>query len=144
MLRNVVFAISFGIAANRLGPVTGQSSEYKVVSVANPGTIKGIVKWSGPEPHASSFPISKDPQVCDPDSHKTRDPERLVIGPEKGVANTVVFIKNISSGKAFDLPPSRRSPDQHFCRYEPHIPLVPERAAFQTKSSGHASHHSHG
>ncbi len=143
MLRNVVFAISLALLLTGADSVTGQSSEYKVVSVANPGTIKGIVKWSGPEPHASSFPISKDPQVCDPDSHKTRDLERLVIGPEKGVANTVVFIKNISSGKAFDLPPSRRSLDQHFCRYEPHILLVPERAALQMKSSDATLHTIH-
>ena len=143
MLRNTVFAISLALLLTGADSVTGQSSEYKVVSVASPGTIKGIVKWSGPEPHASSFPISKDPQVCDPDSHKTRDLERLVIGPERGVANTVVFIKNISSGKAFDLPPARRSLDQHFCRYEPHILLVPERAALQMKSSDATLHTIH-
>src|SRR5271167_3432021 len=128
MFRAAIFAISFGALLSWAGNAAGQSSEYRVVSVANGGIIKGTVKWSGPEPHLSAFPITKDPQICDPDSHKTRDLERLVIGSQGGVANTVVFIKSISSGKAFDLPPARRSLDQHLCRYEPHILLVPEHS----------------
>ena len=100
-------------------------NNYRVVAVNGGGTIRGRVTWSGPEPHLASFLIDKDPQICDPESHKTRDLERLVIGPQGGVANTVVFVKNISSGKAFDLPPARRFLDQNHCRYEPHILLVP-------------------
>ena len=143
MLRTVavaLFALTLLTGANK---AAGQSSGYQVVSVANGGTIKGTVKWSGPEPHPVGFPITKDPQICDPDSHKTRDLERLVIGPQGGVANTVVYIKNISSGKAFDLPPGRRSLDQHLCRYEPHILLVPEKAALDMKSSDATLHTIH-
>ena len=53
-----------------------------------------------PLPHALDFPITKDPQICDPDAKKTTDLERLIVGPQGGVANTVVYLKNISSGKA--------------------------------------------
>ncbi len=143
MIRTIVFAISLALLLTVADSTAGQSSDYRVVSVANGGTIKGKVKWSRPEPHLSSFPISKDPQICDPDSHKTRDLERLVIGPQGGVANTVVFIKNISSGKEFDLPLARRSLDQRFCRYEPYILLVPEHAALQMKSSDATLHTIH-
>src|SRR5580704_8970952 len=143
MFRTAVVAISLGMLLTGVGKAAGQSSRYQVVSVANGGIIKGTVKWSGPEPHLGSFPITKDPQICDPDSHKSRDLERLVIGSQGGVANTVVFIKNISSGKAFDLPPSRRSLDQHLCRYEPHILLVPEHAALEMKSSDATLHTIH-
>src|SRR6202140_5521946 len=143
MLRTVavaVFVVTLLTGANR---AMGQSSGYQVVSVANGGTIKGTVKWSGPEPHPTSFPITKDPQICDPDSHKTRDLERLVIGPQGGVANTVIYIKDISSGKAFDLPPGRRSLDQHLCRYESHILLVPKSAPLNMKSSDATLHTIH-
>jgi hypothetical protein len=119
MFRTAVFAISIGMLLAGPGDAAGQSSEYRVVSIANGGIIKGTVKWSGPEPHPSSFLITKDPQICDPDSHKTRDLERLIIGPQGGVANTVVFIKSIPSGKAFDLPPARRSLDQRFAAMNP-------------------------
>lgn len=143
MLRISVIAFSVFTLLTVANRAAGQNNGYQVVSVANGGTIKGTVKWSGPEPHAASFPITKDAQICDPASHKTRDLERLVIGPQGGVANTVVYLKNISSGKAFDLPPGRRSLDQHFCRYEPHILLVPQSGALDMKSSDATLHTIH-
>lgn len=116
---------------------------YQVISVSNGGTISGTVKWSGPRPHTPAFPITKDPQICDPDSQKTRDLERLVIGPDGGVANTVVYLKDVSRGKAFDLPPARRFLNQKRCRYEPHILLVPQSAMLQMKSSDATLHTIH-
>ena len=101
-------------------------SDYRVITVSDGGTISGTVKWSGPVPRALDFPVTKDPQICDPDSKKTVDLERLVFGPEGGVANTVVYLKNITSGKAMDLPEQRRHLDQQHCRYIPHILLVPQ------------------
>jgi hypothetical protein len=122
--------------------VSAQTS-YQVVSVANGGTIRGSVKWSGPRPHLARYPISKDPQICDPDSEKTRDLERLIIGPDGGVANTVVYLKEISSGKDFDLPVPRRFLDQRHCRYEPHILLVPANGTLTMKSSDATLHTIH-
>jgi Polysaccharide lyase family 4, domain II len=118
-------------------------SEYQVVSVSNGGTIKGSVTWSGPVPRPIVLAISKDPQVCDPESLKTRDLERLIIGTQHGVANTVVYLKNITSGKAMDLPEPRRFLDQKHCRYEPHILLVPQGALLQMKSSDATLHTVH-
>jgi hypothetical protein len=54
----------------------------------------------GSSPKELSFIINKDNQVCDPGAQKKRDPGRLVIGPQGGVANTVIYLKNISQGKA--------------------------------------------
>jgi hypothetical protein len=118
-------------------------SNYRVIPVANGGTISGTVKWLGPVPHALDFPITKDPQICDPDSKKTADLERLVIGPQGGLANTVVYLDNISSGKAMDLPHQRRHLDQKHCRYVPHILLVPENGALDMVSSDTTLHTIH-
>jgi hypothetical protein len=118
-------------------------SDYHVMPVGNGGTITGTVKWSGPAPHAMTFPVTKDPQICDPDSHKRVDLERLIIGPDGGVANTVVYLKNIPSGKAMDLPEPRRFLDQKHCRYEPHILLVPQRLDLSMKSSDATLHTVH-
>src|SRR5205814_621448 len=82
-------------------------------------------------------------QVCDPEGAKTRDLERLIIGPDQGVSNTVVFLKSISSGKAMDLPEPRRFLDQRHCRYEPHILLVPSNGTLQMKSSDAVLHTIH-
>ena len=121
----------------------GFGQGYQVVAVTNGGTISGTVKWSGPVPRLASMVITKDPQICDPESAKTRDLERLVVGPQDGVANTVVFLKNISSGKAMDMPDQRRFLDQKHCRYEPHVLLVPATGTLQMKSSDAVLHTIH-
>jgi hypothetical protein len=120
----------------------GQSG-YQVVSLNNPGTITGTVKWSGVLPRIPTFTINKDPEVCDPESHKIRDLERLIVAPQGGVANTVVFLQDISRGKAMDIPEPRRFMDQKHCRYEPHILLVPENGPLQIKSSDATLHTVH-
>jgi hypothetical protein len=118
-------------------------SDYQVVTVTNAGTISGSVKWSGSAPRILDFPITKDPQICDPDSRKTIDLQRLIIGPQGGVANTVVYLKNISRGKALEAPEQRRHLDRRRCYYIPHILLVPENAALQMQSSDATLHTIH-
>lgn len=124
-------------------PATVSAQNYEVVTVKGGGTITGIVKWAGPVPRLKPALINKDPLVCDPDSKKTRDLERLIVGPQGGVANTVVFLKDISRGKALDLPEQRRFLDQKSCRYEPHILLVPANSELQMKSSDATLHAIH-
>jgi hypothetical protein len=52
-------------------------------------------------------------------------------------------LKNMSRGKAMNLPASRRSLDQKHCRYEPHILLVPQTAELAMKSSDAVLHTVH-
>ena len=118
-------------------------SSYQTVPLTQAGTISGTVKWSGPAPHAALFTINKDNAICDPEARGTRDLERLVVGAQGGIANTVVFLKNISRGKAMDVPEPRRSLDQKRCRYEPHILLVPQNSTLQMKSSDAVLHTLH-
>lgn len=118
-------------------------SDYKVITVRDGDTISGTVKWLGPAPRVLDFPITKDPQICDPDSRKTVDLERLIVGPQGGVANTVVYLKNIASGKAMDLPEQRRHLDQKHCHYIPHILLVPENGTLDMVSSDATLHTIH-
>jgi hypothetical protein len=138
-LRRMIFCGVFFGSAHALAAQTS----YQVVPVVNGGTITGTVKWTGPLPHLTALPITKDTQICDPQGQKTRDLERLVVGPQNGVANTVVYLKNISSGKAFDFPPERRTLDQKQCRYEPHIMLIPKDNLLNMKSSDPTLHTIH-
>ncbi len=133
----VLIAIFMALSA------AGFAQGYQAITVTNGGTITGTVKWSGPMPHLVSMPIFKDQQICDPESAKTRDLERLIVGPQDGVANTVVFLKNIASGKAMDIPEQRRFLDQKHCRYEPHVLLVPATDKLQMKSSDAVLHTVH-
>lgn len=116
---------------------------YRVVAVADGGTISGTVKWSGPMPRNLDFPVTKDPEICDPDNKKITNLERLIVGSEGGVANTIVYLKNISSGKPLDLPAQRRHLDQKHCHYIPHILLVPQNAVLSMQSSDATLHTIH-
>ena len=126
-----------------LAVAAASAQDYKVISVTDGGTISGTVKWSGPVPRSIEFPITKDQQICDPDSKKTTDLERLIIGPQGGVANTVVYLKNIAAGKKMELPEQRRHLDQKHCRYLPHILLVPQGAKLDMMSSDATLHTVH-
>jgi hypothetical protein len=139
-VKSKISFLTFLFAATAL--LTAQSN-YRVISVSNGGTISGTVKWSGPVPRPLEFPVSKDAQICDPESKKTVDLERLIVGSQGGVADTIVYLKDITSGKAFDLPEPRRHLDQVHCRYVPHILLVPRDAVLQMQSSDATLHTIH-
>jgi hypothetical protein len=115
-------------------------SDYTAITVENGGTIAGSVKWSGPIPKIPKLPVTKNAELCDPDSLKMRDLERLEIDSDGGVANTVVFLRDVTKGKATDLSDAREHLDQKTCRYVPHIMIVPQGGKLQIKSSDPVLH----
>ncbi len=137
----IVSAMVAGMLASIL--CAAQSSGYRVVFVEDGGTVKGSVKWQGPLPHLVPSQINKDPEICDPQGQKRRDLERLLVGASGGVANTIVYLKDVTKGKAMDLPEPRRFLNQKSCRYEPHILLVPLQGTLQVKSSDPTLHTVH-
>jgi hypothetical protein len=132
--------LAFFLAVSTLGAAQG---DYRVIAVDDGGTVSGAIKWSGPVPRELDFPVTKDPQICDPEGKKSVSLERLIVGPEGGVANTIVYLKNISAGKPMELPEQRRHLDQKHCHYVPHILLVPQNAALQMQSSDATLHTIH-
>jgi hypothetical protein len=144
LMPNVIRFGSWLILLLAAATFTLAQGDYKVVSVTDGSTISGTVKWSGTVPKELDFPITKDPQICEMDGKKTANLERLIVGPEGGVANTIVYLKNISAGKSWDeLPEQRRQLDQKHCRYIPHILLVGQKTELQMKSSDATLHTIH-
>jgi hypothetical protein len=141
--RRAIFELILCLGTALFAGQAAAQSDYTVIKVDDTGTISGTVRWSGPIPRIPRLPITKNTEVCNPDSEKTRDLERLVIAPDGGVANTVVFLKDISQGKAIDLPDERQHLDQKSCRYVPHIVLVAQGASLQVKSSDPILHTVH-
>jgi hypothetical protein len=143
LMRRIVIRCFLLFSVCAAATFAAAQSNYKVIAVTDGGTISGTVKWSGPVPRELEFPITKDPQICEIEGKKTASLERLIIGSEGGVANTIVYLKNISEGKAMDLPEQRRHLDQHHCRYIPHILLVPQNSDLQMQSSDATLHTIH-
>jgi hypothetical protein len=122
------------------GTVAAQT-DYTPITVQHGGAISGTVTWTGPIPKIPKLPITKNPEICDPQGLKTRDLERLLIDPAgNGVANTVVFLRGITTGKPMDLPADRQQLDQKTCRYVPHIMLVPQSGTLKIESSDPVLH----
>jgi hypothetical protein len=122
------------------GTVAAQT-DYIPITVQHGGAISGTVTWTGPIPKVPKLAITKNPEICDPAGLKTRDLERLLINPDgNGVANTVVFLRGITTGKPMDLPADRQQLDQKTCRYTPHIMLVPQSGTLKIESSDPVLH----
>jgi hypothetical protein len=136
-------AVAFAFCLGLWTIAAAGQSGYQVITVNDGGTITGTVKWSGPMPKIAAILINKDAEVCDPQSQKKRDLERLLVGSNGGVANTVVFLKDISKGKAMDLPEEHQFLNQKTCRYEPHLLLVPADGTLRIKSSDPVLHTVH-
>jgi len=136
-------ALHTAILLAALTTLGAAQADYQVITVDNGGTIAGTVKWSGPLPKLTALAINKDTEVCDPQGEKRRDLERLIVGANGGVANTVVFLKNVTKGKAMDLPETRQTLNQKTCRYEPHVMLVPSKGTVHLRSSDPILHTVH-
>ena len=90
-------SISIAVAVLALA-ATVSAQDYQVVSIQNGGTISGTVKWAGPIPHLTPVVINKDALICDPSSQKTRDLERLILGPQAGIADEILQVEMVDLG----------------------------------------------
>src|ERR1700722_3124727 len=144
MMAGLCVLLLAGFAApSTVGQEAPTATNYEVVNVESGGSLSGTVKWNGPIPKIPRLAITKDSKVCDPGGEKTRDLQRLLIGPDGGVANTVVYLKDVTRGKDWDLPVGEQTLDQRACTYVPHILLVPVGGEMQIKSSDPILHTVH-
>lgn len=88
------------------------------------GTIKGRFVYGGPAPTQTPLSITKDVQFCG--QHNLLE-EALVVGPEGGVANVVVFLRTRNPKVHESYEEKIKQPavlDNRNCRFEPHVLLV--------------------
>jgi hypothetical protein len=68
---------------------------YDVVAVSGGGKIEGKVVFQGNVPTKKIIP-TKDKEVCG----NPRDEPLILVGPDKGVEDAVVYLKEVPKGKA--------------------------------------------
>src|SRR5713226_1137063 len=102
-----------GVLAVSATPPVG----YSVTQVSGGGTIAGKILYSGKPVRPKVFTITQDVSNCG----KTREiyPVKVQVG---GVAEAVVWLDDITSGKAFNFPEARM--DQKHCEFVPHVLLI--------------------
>lgn len=94
---------------------------YQGGPVSDGGTIAGIVSYGGPPVEPEQVTVDQDNDVCG----DTIEIERVQTDAAGGLADAVVRITDISSGKPLSELGSDFVLDQVGCRYRPSVVIVP-------------------
>jgi plastocyanin len=117
---------------------SGTTLAYDVVTVTGGGTLEGKVVFQGAVPVRKIIP-TKDREVCG----GPRDEAQIQVGPDKGVQDAVVYLKEVAKGKAWgkaDKPPVL---DQEKCTFKPAVQVV-RAGKTEVLNSDPVLHNAHG
>jgi plastocyanin len=98
------------------------------------GTLRGVVKFTGPPPIAQKIKTGKFKKICGPEM--TDDSFLL---SKQGVQNAVVAVQGIKASSA----PANVKLDQKNCRFEPHILLMAKGSKLNIHTSDPLQHNLH-
>ena len=121
-------------------PLNATESTYRATKLINKGWIKGRVTHTKPSFEIPLLEVNRDASTCGQNPRKIQAVE---IGPDGGLHNAVVYLKEISAGKDFVLsanPPVLR---QNHCDFEPHVQLVPPRSSIKITNEDQILHSVH-
>jgi plastocyanin len=113
------------------------ASAYTGAAVSGGGAVAGTVTAPGAKAPAP-IKVTKDAQVCS----ATHQPETVVVGPGGALANAVVYLKDIATGKPLDKA-AKASLDNKGCTYVPHVAVVPVGSTLTIHSSDNVLHNVH-
>lgn len=116
-------------------PATG----YQAIAVTNGGTIQGKVTFTGTPPPPRKIIPTKDKEVCG----GIRDEPRILLGPDKGVEGSFVYLKKVEKGKAWEKPAKPPVIDNKDCRFVPRVQVIP-KADLAIRNSDPVLHNTHG
>lgn len=102
-----------------LSGAVAPSAGYEPMSVSDGGTIKGRVTYQGAIPTRKIIP-TKDREVCG----AIRDEPQIVVGPDGGVRDVVVLLKDVGKGKPW--PKLAKPPEliNRECVFVPHVQAI--------------------
>lgn len=112
-------------------------SGYEVVEVTDGGTLKGTVKLVGNAPKLAPIPVKKNHDLCG----ESVPSEALILGPGKGVRNTVVWIEGIAQGKAAGEVEALLNNEK--CLFVPHVSAISTGTKTAVKNSDPVLHNVH-
>jgi len=133
-----------GMSAARLALVTvlagllaaPAASAYVEAPVVDGGALAGRVRFVGEPVKGEPLPVRKNTDVCG----EAKPFEALVVGPGKGVKNTVVYLEKVEHGKK----PADVELDNVKCVFVPHVAAVMVGARVRVKNTDPVLHNTHG
>ena len=106
--------------------------------LAGAGTIKGAVRFAGGAVEAKKLKVTVDHAVCG----TTKDAEDLVVSPEMGLRNAVVFLLTPPPDAKWSLAPPVQM-DQKQCVFVPRVIVVPAGGTAEFLSTDRLLHNLH-
>ncbi|MCF6337112.1 MAG: hypothetical protein L3J84_04060 [Gammaproteobacteria bacterium] len=120
-------------------PLVANAATYKVVDIANGGSIIGKVKFTGTDPNPKIFTITKDNDTCGTGERKI-DFVRVTNG---ALNDVVVYLKKIKSGKAFPTDFDNLEIDQNKCDFIPFLSVMKNKDKLLIRNSDPVLHNIH-
>jgi Polysaccharide lyase family 4, domain II len=114
------------------------AAAYEAVQVTDGGTIKGKLVYQGEIATKKIIP-TKDNEVCG----AIREDPLIVVGPDKGVQDAVVYLKEVQKGAALQKPAKTPEINNHKCQFEPHVQAIPV-GSIVIVNSDPVMHNTHG
>src|SRR3989441_9612291 len=87
---------------------------------ASGGSIKGTVVLKGATPELRKLAVTIDQYVCG----KEKKAEDLLVSPQGGIRNAVVWLDKPPAGTTGGAPPATTTMDQKDCSFAPRVVIV--------------------
>ncbi|MBI1847527.1 MAG: carboxypeptidase regulatory-like domain-containing protein [Candidatus Rokubacteria bacterium] len=110
---------------------------YEVASVADGGSLSGVVRFAAPPPRLPQMPAARGVEACD----EARQAEALVLGPGGGVRGGVVLVEGVARGKK---PGGEAVLDAQRCVFVAHVTATTAGARMLVKNGDAVLHHPRG
>lgn len=131
------FVVAISIFVLSSAPANAQST-YQEVGVKDGGRIRGFVRLTSTTPHVEKFQITKNPEHCG----IIKPSDRLVVGKNRGIKNSIVSLEGITEGKKFAAY-VKPTLDQRKCEYVPHVQVIPAGTPLEIVNSDKILHNVH-
>ena len=113
-------------------------SGYEVIEFPNGGSVAGTVTFTGTVPAEKPLEVSKDVEHCGTDVTS----EILMVGPDKGLKFTVIYLEGIEKGKPSDKT-VKPVLDNESCRFVPHVQSATTGQKLEIRNSDPILHNTH-
>lgn len=133
-MKKLIASIALATAATMTMPAM---AGYKVVDVANGGSISGKINFTGKDKAPQIYKVAKDTDTCG-----AANREIDYVDVKDGVLrNVVVYLEKVKSGKKFD--PIDVKINQKGCAFLPYMSVMTNGATFEAKNSDPVLHNIH-
>jgi plastocyanin len=147
-VKKAVIALGIVSALAAAGCGNGEPEEVPAAlrAVTNPvdpataGRITGAVRFEGTPPRMEPINMASDP-YCERQGERTT--ESVLVGPEGGLENVFVYVKDGLGDRVFPVPTTPVVLDQEGCRYTPHVLGIQVGQPFEIASSDDTLHNVH-